>query len=120
MRTGTLATTFATLKTRAAGASGPVHAYTSTRSMSAGWIPLTLAPGTVNLMVTVSAAREAETCAGATGTLASGASGGPFLPQAPASGRVTHASMASAHGTTRRRMRAAITGGSTSGSQDVA
>jgi hypothetical protein len=74
----------------------------------------------VKLTVTVSPARDPETWAGATGSLASGASGGPFLPQPQATGSATHASAAKAHKRARRRMRAAITGGSTSGSQNVA
>jgi hypothetical protein len=71
-------------------------------------------------MVTVSAARETDTCAGATGSRASGASGGPFFPQAVASGSAAQASVASARRTGRRRLRPAITGDSTSESQDVA
>src|SRR3954470_9307169 len=88
--------------------------------MSAGLTPLTFAPGTVNAMVTTSPAREAETCSGATGTLASGASGGPFLPHADASGRAAHASTTSVRPAAKRRVCAAVTGNSTSRSQDIA
>src|SRR5215203_3801984 len=88
--------------------------------MSAGRIPLTLAPGTVKEIVTTSPAREAETCSGATGTLASGTSGGPFLPHADASGRVAHAATKRIRAAAERRVCAAITGNTTTRSQDVA
>ena len=78
--------------------------------MSAGLTPLTFAPGTVKAMVTTSPAREAETWSGATGTLASGTRGGPFLPHADASGRPAHASTTSVRAAAKRRVCAAISG----------
>ena len=78
--------------------------------MSAGRTRLTFAFGTTNRIVTSLPARAAETWSGATGSLLSGASGGPFLPHPAATGSATHASATNVRAAARRRVRAAVTG----------
>ncbi len=59
----------------------PVNAYTSTRSTLAGLLLSVFVAGTVNWTLTSSPRRSAMRLAGAAGSLTSGGSGGPFLPQ---------------------------------------
>src|SRR6266545_4636180 len=60
---------------------GNVTAYTSTTATLAGFVPSVFVAGTVNWRSTDSPRRSATRSAGGTGSLTSGGSGGPFLPQ---------------------------------------